>query len=112
MVEKAIKKQIGYYIEDKEKQIFWGAFSLILILIVSYGVLFNRTIMNAMAKENMSQQISSLDADVNSLEFQYLNVKNSISMDLALSMGFVAVKDNNFAEVSSDKSVSLSVNER
>ncbi len=105
----AIKKQIRF-LENTEKQIFWAAFSVAVLLLVSYGILFNRTIMNAMATENMNSQISSLSSAVNSLEFKYLNLKNSISMDLALSRGFVAVKDNNFVQISPSESLSLSIN--
>jgi hypothetical protein len=111
MVARVIKKQIEY-IEYREKQIFWTAFSIIILLFVSYGFLVNRTILNAISKESMNKEISTINSQVNSLEFQYLNIKNSINMNLALSKGFVAVSNENFAELSSSKSLSLSINKR
>lgn len=107
----AIKKQIRN-IEHMEKQIFWTLFSMLILLLVSYGFFVNKAITNAISKESMQKAISSLNSDVNSVEFQYLNIKNSISLNLAFSKGFVAVANDNFALISPDKSVSLSINKR
>ena len=54
----------------------------------------------------------SLGSEVNSLEFQYLNIKNSITLDLAQSKGFVSVISNKFAVIDfAQKNLSLSINE-
>ncbi len=111
MTTQAITKQIRN-IEYTEKQIFWTLFVLFVFFLVSYGFLINKTIGNAIAKENMQKEMSMLNSEVNSREFQYLNIKNSITMNLALSKGFVAVPNNNFALLSPSRSLSLSINER
>jgi hypothetical protein len=109
-MKKVIAKQIEYA-GNKEKQIFWVAFSMFVMLIISYGYFVNQTFQNASMRENMNKEISVLSTDVNTLEYKYLNIKNNINMNLAVAKGFVSVKNENFASVSS-KSLSLSVNKR
>ena len=111
MVAQTIKNQIEK-IEYREKKIFWILFSLFAFFIISYGFLLNGTMMNAVSKQSMEKQMVSLGSEVNSLEFQYLNIKNSVSMDMALSKGFVLVTSDKFAVIdSTQKNISLSINE-
>lgn len=100
-------------IEHRERKIFWSLFSMFVLFVVSYGFLLNGTMMNAVSKQNAEKQISVLNSEVNTLEFQYLNIKNSITLDLAESIkGFVPVKQDKFAIVNpNSKGLSLSVNE-
>jgi hypothetical protein len=68
--------------------------------------------MNAVSKQNIEDQMTSLSSDVNSLESQYFSLENGISMDLAMSRGFVQVSSNQFAIVEpAQKALSLSINE-
>jgi len=111
MVAQVIKNQIEK-IEYREKQIFWGLFLVFALLLVSYGFLVNKTIMNAVAKQNLTKEISSLNSTVDSMEFTYLSLENNITMDLAAAKGYVAVPENNFAVIVPAKGGSaLSVNE-
>ena len=111
MVAQVIQKQIEK-IEYREKKIFWVLFSVFALFIVSYGFLLNSTMMNAVSKQNMGKEMVSLGSDVNSLEFQYLNIKNSITLELAQSKGFVQVSSDKFAVIdASQKNISLSINE-
>jgi len=108
---KVLQNQISK-IEYWEKNIFWGLFSMIVVLLVSYGFLVNGTIINAISKQNLEKQMISLNSDVNSMEFSYLNIKNKITMEYALSLGFVPVSNDKFASISPNKnSLSLSINE-
>lgn len=111
MVAQAIKNQIEK-IEYREKKIFWMLFSLLVLLIISYGFLVERTIQNAVAKQKLESQMSSLNSNVDSMEFTYISLENNITMDFALSKGFAAVPENNFAVIVPAKSgLALSLNE-
>jgi len=105
-----IKNQIES-IDLREKQIFWSLFSVFFVLLFVYGYLVNTTILNAVAKQNMQSEMISLNSNLNTLEFQYLNLKNKITIDYAKSLGFVAVSYDKFAQISSSESKSLSINE-
>lgn len=111
MVKQIIKKQIEK-IEYREKKAFWILFSVFVFFIMSYGFLLNSTMMNAVSKQNIGKEMISLGSEVNSLEFQYLNLKNSITLDLVKSKGFISLSSEKFAVIdSSQKNLSLSINE-
>ena len=111
MVRQILNNQIEK-IECREKRFFWTLFSLFVFFIMSYGFLLNSTMMNAVSKQSMEKEMSSLNSEVNSLEFQYLNIKNSITLGLAQSKGFVPVSSDKFAVIdSTQKNISLSINE-
>jgi hypothetical protein len=106
----AIKNKIES-INLREKQIFWSLFSVFFVLLFTYGYLVNSTILNAVSKQKMQSEMVLLNSNLNTLEFQYLNLKNKITMDYATSLGFVAISYDKFASISSSDSKSLSINE-
>ena len=68
--------------------------------------------MNGVSQQKMEKEMVSLGSVVNTLEFQYLNIKNSITLEMAQSKGFVSVSSDKFAIVNStQKNLSLSINE-
>ena len=111
MVKQIINNQIEK-IEYREKKIFWVLFSIFVFFIMSYGFLLNNTMMSAVSKQKMEKEMITLGSEVNSLEFQYLNVKNSITLELAQSKGFVVVSLDKFAVIKpTSQNLSLSINE-
>lgn len=111
MVAQIIKRQIDR-IEYREKNIIRVLFSVFIFLLISYGFLVNNTILNAVNRQKLEKEISILDSTINSLEFNYLSVKNSITLDLALSKGFVQVKDEKYVSIAPvSGGLSLSINE-
>ncbi len=111
MVKEAIQKQIEI-LEYRERKIFWLLFSIFVFFVVSYGFLLNSTIMSAVSKQKMEREILSMSSDVNSMEFQYLTIKNGITLSLAHSKGFVSVQSDKFASINpTQKNISLSINE-
>lgn len=99
-------------IEYKEERIFWVLFTIFVSFIVSYGFLWNNIMMNGVAKQRMEKEMASLGSVVNTLEFQYLNLKNNVTMELAQSKGFVSFTADKFATIKdTSKNLSLSINE-
>ena len=108
---KIIKKQIKN-LEYREKSIVWALFSVFVLLLVSYGFLINNTMANAVKNQNISKENSVLNSEINSMEFAYLNAKNSITMELALKEGFMVDNNEKFVSVAGASSnLSLSINE-
>jgi len=99
MVAKVIRNQIEN-IEYREKNIIRVLFSLFIILLVSYGFLVNASTMNGVRKQALNDKVSTLNSEINSLEFSYLNAKNAITLDLAINKGFVPVKNERYLAVS------------
>jgi hypothetical protein len=111
MVARIIQNQIDR-IEYREKSIFWIFFSVFIFLLVSYGFMVNKTIVNAVSKQKTEKDIIVLNSEVNSIESKYLDLKNNITIDLALSKGFIVNENIKYVVNSvSDQKVSLSINE-
>ena len=111
MVRQVIQRQIES-IEYKEKSFFWSIFIVFVFLVLSYGLLLNSIMIKAVSKQNMEKGLASLGSEVNTLEFNYLSVKNSITMDFAKSKGFISLSSDKFAVIDSpQKNISLSINE-
>ena len=109
MVAQLIKTQVEK-IEYRERTLFWSLFSVFVFFVFLYGYFVNGAIMNAVHKENLQSKISALNTNVNALEFQYLGMKNGITMDLALSRGYVQVPESHFALLSQNHSLSVNEN--
>lgn len=111
-MSKLIKRQLNR-IEEIEKKTFWSLFIILLFLFISYGILINKTILNGKYSQNISMSIEKLSQDLNELEFKYLEAKNNITFDLAVSKGFVAVSDQKFVDKGSvERTLSLITNEK
>jgi hypothetical protein len=111
MVAQVIKNQIEKF-EYRDKKIVWILFSVFVFLLISYGLLINKTIVNAVSLQDTQKEIAVINSDINSMEFQYLNAKSSITMELALSKGFVPISNEKFVVATPAQSgLSLSINE-
>ena len=108
MVAEVIKSQIDK-IEHREKKIFWGLFSMFVFLLLFYGFLVNHTIINAVHQNQLEKDITALNSEVNSMDFQYLEMKNNITHELAVSKGFINLTGTNFAFTNNSKTSSLSL---
>ena len=78
------------------KVLFFMLASVLLSLFVMYGVLINKTIMNVVARQNSEKEIASLSSTVGDLEFQYMNLKSGITLELAHAKGFEDVVPSHF----------------
>jgi len=105
-VLKTYKEKIEY----REKMIFWSLFSVFVFFLFFYGYFVNSAIMHAVHKEQMENKISMITTNITTLESQYLSLKDSITMDLALSKGFVAIPESHFAVLSPKETLSVNEN--
>ncbi|MDD4988802.1 MAG: hypothetical protein PHV42_00010 [Candidatus Pacebacteria bacterium] len=83
-----IEKFIHY-----QKLFFWGAAFLLLVLLCSYAYLLNHTIRNVVERQKSGERIASLSSGVGELESRYITLKDSITLDLASSLGFQTVQN-------------------
>ncbi|MFA6227132.1 MAG: hypothetical protein WC631_01455 [Candidatus Paceibacterota bacterium] len=108
---KAIKNQIGKFTYG-EKNVTRILLSVFVSLLASYIILVYGVVMNSIKTERLEKDVSVLNSSINSAEFNYLNAKNAITMDLAVSKGFIAIKNQKFLALKpSSNGLSLSTNE-
>jgi|GEM_PF-1959495 len=82
---------------------------LILCSVLSYGYLINSTIGNVVARQKAQSSITTLSAELASLETAHLQLKNRISPALATQLGFVGVAEPHFVAYNQSQSLSLNL---
>lgn len=70
------------------KMLFFFLAAAFLFLVSLYIYLVHKTVMNVVAEGNDQSAISSLSSTTGTMEFQYITLKNTITLDLAYQKGF------------------------
>jgi hypothetical protein len=70
------------------KVVFFATLTILIAIFSLYVYLVNKTIMNVVAREQTQQTMSSLSTVIGGLEFKYMTLKNSVTLDLAHAKGF------------------------
>lgn len=68
--------------------LFWSLLSILIVLVGAYGYMVNKTVWNAFNKDSAEEQIFALNSQLGDLEFQYMSLSNSISIEKAYELGF------------------------
>ncbi|MDD5068026.1 MAG: hypothetical protein PHS53_01065 [Candidatus Pacebacteria bacterium] len=76
-----------------QKLFFWGAFLLLVVSVCSYVYFLNGTIRNVVERQKAETRIASIRGAVGELESRYIVLKDSITLDLASSLGFQTVQN-------------------
>ncbi|MES3004617.1 MAG: hypothetical protein V4690_00725 [Patescibacteria group bacterium] len=79
---------------DKERVLFWAMLSLLVLCAGFYMYFINSTVYNTVARQNFETEASALALEIGKDEFSYIAKRNTITVDLAYTLGFkdVAVK--------------------
>ena len=89
---------------NKEKTIFWTLLSVLFLCAGFYMYFINSTIHNIVARQNLESESSKLTLAIGGEEFQYITLRNSITLDMAHSLGFKDIGATTFV---SRKSISV-----
>lgn len=100
MVEKVLQM-------NREKTIFWTLLGVLLLCCGFYMYCINATVHNVVLRQNFENESSNLTLAIGSEEFKYISKRNTITMELAYSMGFKEVTDKTFITKKSTKEVAL-----
>ena len=77
---------------NREKTLFWTLLCVLFLSASLYIYFINATVHNVVARQNLEDQSSGLTLTIGSEEFQYINSRNTINLDLAYSLGFKETK--------------------
>ena len=91
MVEKVLEL-------NREKTIFWTLLGILLLSIGFYMYCVNSTVHNVVARQNLENEASKLTLSIGSKEFKYISKRNSITIQLAYSLGFQDVSKKTFIQ--------------
>ncbi len=81
---------------NKEKTIFWSLLGALLICVGFYLYFINTTIHNVVARQNLENEAGSITLSIGAKEFEYITKRNTVTLELAYSMGFKDVKVKSF----------------
>ncbi len=95
--------------EAIQKRIFFILATCLLFSAVFYTHFLNQTVINVVEREKKESEITNLFSEIGTLEFQYIQSKNDLSLEYAKELGFVESPTIIF--VSRAKDTSLSFND-
>jgi len=67
----------------------WALIGVIGFLVLSYAYFINATIVNALTRTTLENELSALASVIGEKEAEYLSLKKNISVAYAHSLGFV-----------------------
>lgn len=98
-------------IHFREETTFWSLVAIIFMLSLMYGYFVNVTIFNVADRIKLESKITQLDSKLGEMEFEYLSLKSSVTIEKAYELGFINSQSTHF--VSRDSSTKgLSFNNR
>ncbi len=89
MVEKVLQLH-------REKTIFWSLLGILVISAFFYMYFINTTVHNIVVRQNLESEASTLTLALGNQEFQYIKARNSVTLQLAYSLGFKDVREKSF----------------
>ena len=95
----------------KEKILVWLLSASIISMAILYMFLVNGAVFNVVAREDLENQLATINAKVSELEFEYIGLRNSITIQYAYDRGFRDVTNATFAERTPRSNLSLNVTE-
>lgn len=93
-----IKKTQSNNIYQKK---FWTLSSVFVSLIMFYLGLVGFTVSNTLDRQRAEARISDLQIEVSELEFSYMTLSSTLTLEKAKIIGFVEVNDFSVARVDS-----------
>jgi hypothetical protein len=79
-----------------EKRAFVALVFAILILAGLYGYFISKSIINVIVREEINNDIVVVSSATSELEFEYINYKNAINKEYAISAGFTKLASKKF----------------
>lgn len=80
----------------KTRTAFFLSFIMLIAVFSLYVYLVNRTVMNVVARQRMEKEMVSISGTIGDLEFKYITLKNSVTLELAYQKGFQDASPSSF----------------
>ena len=97
-------------IERTAQLIFWALLFGVVMLASMYIYMINKTVWNVLARQQAQTQIVSINSKLSAVEYKYISAKNSVTMQLAESMGFQPITNQSMfvtRDISTGKNVAV-----
>src|SRR3989344_5923094 len=81
--------RVGY---EKRELAFWALATISIVSILAYMYAINATARNIANRQNLEIQITEISRDLDKLEFDYITLRNNVTIELAYEKGFTEEK--------------------
>ncbi len=81
-----------------ERKLFYTSLSFIFILFVLYVYFVSAAVAHVVVRKEVAQEITRTQARVSELESEYITARDAVSLDAALSYGFLENDEKVFIE--------------
>lgn len=98
-------KKAYSFIQNNTKTIITALLIGVLLLSVVYVLFVRSAVMNVVMREKTEAEITRLVAHIGELEFDYIEQKNNVTIDLAYEMGYSDITDTSYVSRKSAVSV-------
>ena len=78
---------------DTRARVFWILISALVCLVFIHIFAVGSTTRNIALRQELEKEAISLGAEIGTLEFTHIGLKNTIDLDLALSQGYKEAKN-------------------
>ncbi len=89
MVEKVLQL-------NKEKSIFWMLIVCLVFFAAFYAYCVHSTVRNVVTRQNLEAESARISLSIGTKEFQYISLRNNISLEKAHTLGFTEVATKSF----------------
>ena len=93
-----------------QKRLFTILIFSIVLLLSMYGFFVSKSIVNALVREELQNEIATVSSTIGDLESQYIVLKNAVDIEFAYSLGFTDVVEKKFVTRRSVLGKQLTVN--
>jgi hypothetical protein len=78
------------------KKWVWFAFSVFIFCAVSYAYFVQAAVVNIVTRQDMEADYYELNSEIVHLEAEYIKIKNSITPELAVDLGYITSNNTKF----------------
>ncbi len=82
--------------DEPLKKYFWSLLLVLFLCLFSYGYLVRGAIISIVDRQNMESNLAGLNSRILDLESEYLKLKNDVTPEWALTLGFIPVSTEKF----------------
>ena len=79
-----------------ERRLFYVALSILICMFGAYMYLVSASVVNVIVRKETDQEIAQINARLSELETAYIEAKDMVNLDTALSRGFSKTPDRVF----------------
>lgn len=97
---------------DNRVRFFWILVAVSMLSFLVYIYAINNIARNIVMRQNLEKRTAEISANLDSLEFAYIELKNDITIELAYNYGFREIKNPLYVSRTRDASFSLNTVKR